>query len=384
LLSSRVQRLETAVTEARLTAEAETARLRNEVSLAVQELGQRLDERARALREHLDGRVQVLHNFADDGAAAVIREAQATCARLADDALAAAEASQRKVEEVARHVEANQRRLEELARGTEIGLESLRTDLVSVTASSAAATAAATAAVPATQQHRPDISVCLPSAPTGTAEASMGPGTQTCLTTTAPLQQQQPGACTGSVAALPEDTTEALAEALERRLATRLGQQVLQLSEVLRRVVQAQVALHQQVAGFGLPSVAYPCGRGSGGGSPPPPPAMARRGPAEIAGSTANTDPLLAAATAAAAALGAGGGSSAGTTMQTPSDSRDRAAAIDELYRELRRLEDCGCDAAIAGAHGEPFSHAAPGSGGGSQHRGACGTMPRPRSARGR
>ena len=55
-------------------------RMRNELSLSVQELGQRLDERARALHDAFEERVRVLQAFADNGASAVIREAQATCA----------------------------------------------------------------------------------------------------------------------------------------------------------------------------------------------------------------------------------------------------------------------------------------------------------------
>jgi len=240
LLTSRVRRLESAVSEARLIAEAETARLRNEVSLAVQELGQRLDERARALHDHLDGRVQVLHNFADDGAAAVIREAQATCARLADDALAAAEASQRKVGEVARHGEACQTRLEELARGTEVELAALRAELASTTASSSA-TAAAVAVLRSSPLSSPRTA--------GLSREVGGPCPRGAV----------PGGAAGlTAAALPEDVVEGLADVLERRLATRLSAQVLQLSEVLRRVVQAQVALHQQVSG--LPGAALSAG----------------------------------------------------------------------------------------------------------------------------
>ncbi|CAE8597065.1 unnamed protein product [Polarella glacialis] len=102
LLEGRTHRLEQRVSEGQTTAEAEIARLRNEVSLAVQELGQRLDERVQALKDRLDDRVQALQSIHDDGTSLIIREAQSTCVRLADDALGASEASQRKVDELTR------------------------------------------------------------------------------------------------------------------------------------------------------------------------------------------------------------------------------------------------------------------------------------------
>merc|ERR1740129_1610305 len=88
VVEGRVERLEQGVGEARITAEAEMARLRNEVSLAVQELSQRIDERFQAMSQWC--------SQADESASGVIREAQVICVRLADDALGAAEASQLK------------------------------------------------------------------------------------------------------------------------------------------------------------------------------------------------------------------------------------------------------------------------------------------------
>jgi len=189
----------------------------------------------------------------------VIREAQVTCVRLADDALGATEASQRKMGDLGRQVEASQQKLEDFSRRTEVSLDVLRADVAAIRAELAGS------------QHRPP--------PAATPQAPPAP------------------------AALPaaEDVNE-LAEALERRLATRLGQQVLQLSEALRRVVQAQALLHRQLAPQA--TAAHAC---------------------------APTVPSLGHGSGCATAPMGGGVSDA-----------QRRTAIDDLYRELRNLEEQG------------------------------------------
>ncbi|CAJ1376866.1 unnamed protein product [Effrenium voratum] len=197
-LEARNLRLEQAMAEGRSVAEADMARMRNELSLAVQELGQRIDERLRLVKDRFDERMQSFQDLSNDEAALVIREAQATCVRLADDALGAAEESQKKVEEVAQRTSSAQRRLEDVVQQTEAGLEALRAELVAIRAEIAGHAVG--------------------------GELDKDPNSQD------------------------------LADVVERRLAARLGQQVLQLSEVLQRVVSAQAALSQQLGGRNFPA----------------------------------------------------------------------------------------------------------------------------------
>merc|ERR1712176_686592 len=79
----------------------------------------------------------------------VIREAQATCVRLADDAMTASEASQKKVEELARQTEAAHKQLEEFSRRTDVALEVIRADIVSIRAEQARLQYPSAATVPA-------------------------------------------------------------------------------------------------------------------------------------------------------------------------------------------------------------------------------------------
>ncbi|CAE7264724.1 unnamed protein product [Symbiodinium sp. CCMP2592] len=138
--------------------------------------------------------------------------AQATCVRLADDVLGVAEGSQKKVEELAGQVGASQRRLEDLERQTEAGLDTLRAENVAVRAELAGRSA---------RWHEGQ---------SGRAEGSSAPLEPT-------ERRELPAA----------SPTEELADAVERRLTSRLGLQVLQLSEVLQRVVQSQATLTQQL-----------------------------------------------------------------------------------------------------------------------------------------
>eukprot|EP00931_Biecheleriopsis_adriatica_P070362 TRINITY_DN44140_c0_g1_i1.p1 TRINITY_DN44140_c0_g1~~TRINITY_DN44140_c0_g1_i1.p1 ORF type:complete len:407 (+),score=83.62 TRINITY_DN44140_c0_g1_i1:11-1231(+) len=279
-LEARTVRLEKSIAEGRAAAEAEMARLRNEFSLAVQELGQRMDERAHkleervsAVKERFDDRLSAFQAITDDGTSMVIREAQATCVRLADDALGAAEGSQKKVDELARQAASSQRRLEDLVSQTEAGLEALRADVVGVRAEMAGSAAAA--AVNGVQEMR-----------------------------TSPLQ----GPCA------PDAASQALAETVERRLASRLGQQVLQLGEVLRRVVQSQAALNQQFSGKAK-------SRKSSATRNMFTPEEALVVPPDNFSDTTSLTSLLPSGAA--------------------HDSR-RRLAVDELYRELRYLESGG------------------------------------------
>jgi len=260
LMHGRVQLLENLVGEARLTAEAEMSRLRNEMALVVQDMGQRLETR-----------IESLKTFTDEGVSSVIHEAQATCVRLADDALSAAEASQRKVDEFARRTEAS--------------LEVLRVDINGIR-----------------------------------AEVASSGRNRAAWHTTPPATE--PAAYNGSTYTLGKEVVSCV-DALEKRLAARLGNQVLQLSEVLRRVVQAQAALHRHVA---LPpgALSYPVSEPSGV-------------PGDLG-------------------VDAGHGKCS-TVNNSISDVRQRAA-IDDLYRELRHLEEGAtasknpCRAARANARG--------------------------------
>lgn len=265
-LEGKLLRFEHAASENRSTIEAEMSRLRNELSLAVQELGQRLDERAKALRERFD-----------EGTSVLIREAQATCVRLADDALGAAEVAQKKVDELSRQAEQSQRRLEDIVCQTEAGLEALRADVVSVRAELAGSAAAA-----------------------GASEAGVGA-----------VWHAAAGGAPGHVEMKePLGSASELAEAIEKRLAARLGQQVLQLSEVLRRVVQSQTALNQQFGSSGRPST-HAC------------PNLA----------SLAWQPMLPAEL---------GSSNRGQLLPAPPHDVQRRIAVDELYRELRQLEMSG------------------------------------------
>lgn len=265
VLENRLQRQELTASETRTTTEAEMARLRNEVALAVQDLGQRVDER-----------LQALHGWrreVDEGTSGVIREAQATCVRLADDALGAAEASQHK--------------LEELARRTEASLEVLRVDLTGLRAETAGLS----------KLSQQQLSAASASA-----------------SSTAPAADLVKGGIAG------EEAASAIADAVERRLAARVGQQVLQLSEVLRRVVQAQASLHQQWSGgSSLPFSAVPSGLPAG------------LTHASLAADVASV-PTASAFEPPEPPLHV-------TTAPAGNEAR-RRAAIDELYRELRQLEE--------------------------------------------
>jgi len=285
VVEGRVERLEQGVGEARITAEAEMARLRNEVSLAVQELSQRIDERFQAMSQWC--------SQADESASGVIREAQVICVRLADDALGAAEASQLKVED--------------LARRTEASLEVLRVDLTGLHAELTGLTRA--------------------------AESS--------------------GSGAGAAAGAPptEEAAATLADAVERRLGARLGQQVLQLGEVLRRVIQAQTALHQQVARapFSAPGVSIELRqqmeeerRRQAGDFDD----ILERTRSRLSTQVDDLRQRLAILMASDVANGGSRRDAAGAATDTR-----RRCAIDELYRELRRLEECdGHAGAPAGA----------------------------------
>ena len=222
---------------------------------------------------------------------------EATCARLADDALGAAEASQRKVEEVAQGAEASRRRIEDVARQAEAGFEVARVDVTGLRAELA--------------RHRTTPKACCPRHGRSTsrpvrhfrrsiAEKSRTPHVGSCRVRS-PAQRLQ--------SERPPPALQGKAEAAEPRVAARLGQQILQLSEVLRRVVQTQASLQHHVS--------------------------QRGGAASDAGSAATPAP-------------AAGSSDAGD-IGAPSKAR-RRGAIDELYRELRRLEEAGAGAGHADA----------------------------------
>lgn len=215
-------RLERDVAEVRITTEAEIARTRNETTLALQELSESFNERLQSDKAK-----------ADETASRLMGEAQSTCARLADDALAAAEASQIK--------------LEDFSRQTESSFEMLRVDVTALRAELAGLQAA-------------------------------GPGSPA-----------------------DDDSGLATADLLERKVSARLGQQVLQLSDVLRRVVQAQASMQRH---------------GGRGHTPLEDVAVCGSSGASVEGSTVTSADTC-----------TGGG-----------DQR-RRAAIDDLYRELRHLE---------------------------------------------
>lgn len=280
-MEGRVGHLERAVGEAHFTAEAEVSRLRNELSLAVQELGQKLDERARSF--------QALVN---DGAPAAIREVQATCVRLADDAMSVAEASQSKVADLARHMEISQQRLEELARRTDMSLEVLRVDMTS-----------ARAELAGLSHNQAPLEI--PNAHAN-APVTMSPAPMPNTPTPAPMSTN-----------IGEDAVNAIADAVEQRLAMRLGQQVLQLSDVLRRVVQAQVMLQRH------------CTTQPGG------PVAAEAAAAAVAAAKSARPGLD--SVAPGADFSVGGVTATGACA---ANEMSRQAAIDELYRELRELED--------------------------------------------
>lgn len=266
-LARHMQMLEHAIGEVRVVAAAEVARLRNEVSVTLEELRQHFEERLEAIREDVGDRVQAFHCFADEGASAVIHEAQATCVRLADDAMGAVECSQRKLEELSRCTESSHVRLEELAKRTEESLEKLRMDIIGVRAE------------------------LVGSAQPSEFPLGLGRGT--------------------------DHITNELADVLERRLATRLGQQVMQLSDILKRVVQAQVAMQRHHVVRAGPQSDFSAPVGSNG----------------LNGATSSSLERT------------------GTPANVASDAR-RRAAIDELYRELRQLEECSCGTAAVQVRG--------------------------------
>lgn len=113
IIDGQLQRLDKVIKELRVSAEAETSRVRNEAMLGIQEVGQRVNDQLHDFRS-------VLISEAGASSNSVVREAQATCTRLADDAMGAAEASQRK--------------LEEYQRRTDGGLDVLRVDLTALKA----------------------------------------------------------------------------------------------------------------------------------------------------------------------------------------------------------------------------------------------------------
>jgi len=225
-METRLLRLETLMGEARFAAEADVVRLRSETTTMVSDLAQRLENR-----------MQTLSSFLDEGQANIIREAQAVCARLADDALAVAEEAKRGVGELERRIE--------------VSLDTLRFDV-----SSARAAAASTS--------------------------------KTC--------------------SMPRADVDVLAEALERRLNSRLGQQVLQLSEVVRRVLQKQIEVQQSVQH--IPGAQCH---------------LQHSGPPY--GSPASLDSPTKA-------------SPAGPGIATVAAPDACRAAIDDLYRELRQIEE--------------------------------------------
>jgi len=277
VLESRSQRLEVSAGDARATTDAEMARMRNEVALAVQELGQRVDDRIQAIR--------AWRFEADEGAAGIIREAQATCVRLADDALSALEASQHK--------------LDELSKRTEAGLQVLHVDVTALKAELAGVTRHSL--------HRSNH-----------IDAVLG------LASSAAATDARRGA--------EEDATSVIADAVERRLGARWGQQVLQLSEVLRRVVQAQGTLQQQVSGSSFPNGGLVRAQ-----SPAPLPlAAAPLLSTQVVDVARLSSNGFSGASPAPLVKGVATAASAGVNVDT-----HRRAAIDDLYEELRRLEEC-------------------------------------------
>lgn len=292
-VDGRMRTLEHTVGEARSMAEAEMSRLRNEMALAMHELGQRLDERFSQLRA-----------IADEGAAGVIREAQTTCVRLADDALGVAEASQRKVTDLERRTEAN--------------FEVLRVDIIGVRAELAGSLKVTNSRQSAVAMS--PLEGFIPTAGAATTPA-LGAGLHSDKVATSSKE-------------LGGENAAAIAEQIERRLATRMGNQVLQLSEVLRRVVQAQAA-------------------------------MTRHGPTAVGSERhrkSNRRSVSAGRECAPTAIEAGSAHSApepdcgfisdgcGAGGAVSGSEAQRRTAIDELYRELRQLEDCGAAAAAGGS----------------------------------
>lgn len=312
VVENRIQRLEHSSGDTRTTTEAEMARLRNEVTLAVQDFGQRVDERIQALR--------AWRSEADEGASGIIREAQATCVRLADDALGAVEASQHKLQELSHRTEAN--------------LEVLRVDVTGLKAELA-----------------------------GISQLST-PNPTNRMDTTGPVAE------TGIAATAADTVTHAasaIAESVERKLGARLGQQVLQLSDVLRRVVQAQGTLQQQFSG-GTGAAAYASSHGML--HPQSPAGVAAYAPSLVQSpalvlQSAQPGPALQPATLpqatdftntynfgfplaaqagpipSFAAEVAGAGGAGATVVANSAGDIQRRAAIDDLYEELRRLEEC-------------------------------------------
>lgn len=270
-LELRVTRLEKGVLESQAVTEAEVGRLRNELSLAVQELVQRLDDRTSSLRDHLVA--------TDGGTSALIREAQATCVRLADDALSAAEASQRKVEDFAASLT---NRLEVLTRQSDAALDALRTDVTRL---------------------QMEMTVLRQ----GQAQAPVTSSSSTLRQVPAPIAQPRLPSLEPLHLQRDLDVSVSGAEDnLERRLASRFGQQVLQLTEVMRHVLQTQAAWQQNLTSKAL----------AGHSSPLRLQAQPRAGsPAVI--------------------------KDGGAGPRTPREAVDaqRRAAVNELYKELRELE---------------------------------------------
>lgn len=237
VVEGRVQRLEHGAGEARYAAEAEGSRLRNEVTSAMQELHQQVDSRLSSFQE--------LHAALDDTAQGRAQEAQATFARLADDAMGVAEAAQRRVEE--------------LRKKTEAALDLVQVDLTAIRAELAGVTGRG--------------------APRGASENADFP---------------------------KESFIAEAADAVEQRLAGRIGSQLIQFGDVLRQVVNA-VGEIRTAAKKGQGREQHPPAAGE--------PHADQRASPLVSGLNLG-DPLAAAVSDA-----------------------DRRAAIDRLYEELRGLE---------------------------------------------
>jgi len=276
LVDSRLQKVEESITDARSRVE-EIPRLRNELMLEFQEFAQRLDER-----------VHEWHGESDRVVPKLLRETEATCARIGDDAMGAAEAAQRKVGDFARHLEASQSRIEEVARRTEEltrhaqavhckfddvtrltemlqrKIEELARHADAAHSKSDNATRSAETLErkfeevgrhtdSSLDKLRADISLLnseltnmkVPQAPS----MASAPLSVKSVSRAEKLSQD-----TQSINSLPSETGEVfdehavtvIVDTLEKRLSKRLGKQVQQLGDVVRRVVEAQATLQKQ------------------------------------------------------------------------------------------------------------------------------------------
>jgi len=273
-VEGRVQRLEHSVGESNFTSDSQTARLRNEFMLAMQELEQRLDERFHASNSEM-------RSFCSRAEEA-IREAQSTCVRLADDTLGAAESSQQKLQEFKKTTEAKHEVLCMDLTGIRAELAGLQSVRGQRSARSCGDSSVSTALAPGVMSSWE--SVPAPKMPLPSGQAS-------------------------------QESVASVADALEKRLSARLGAQILQLSEVLQRVVKAQAAIHKELAS------------------------------SNVLGDVLK-EPLLGKEAAVAGTSPLPGSGS--LRASTPNESH-RRAAIDDLYRELRQLEQSDVVKAKAG-----------------------------------